>query len=273
MLEKDNTAVINPGAPEQVHILFFDIDGTTYQNNIRDLPASAWQTLQQMKDNGMKLVIDTSRAKKEMSQLPQRFITMMDALIMNAGSQIEIDGHTSYRYLDDAHVRKAIALMEANNIVYRWVDDHDGCWLNRSEKDIDQVFYRLYAMIPEVKKWNGERLIQILYYTTDEKLIQEIDEIFSSEIHTHFEIAHEQTPKGIDKGSAMEIVCEHFGCTLANAAAFGDGPNDVCMLKAASLGIAMGNACVECRESADYVTANIENDGLRKACLHFGWIK
>ena len=53
MLEKDNTAVINPGAPEQVHILFFDIDGTTYQNNIRDLPASAWQTLQQMKDNGM----------------------------------------------------------------------------------------------------------------------------------------------------------------------------------------------------------------------------
>lgn len=256
----------------RTHIVFFDIDGTTYQNNLCDLPDSAWDALRQLHNNGYRLVIDTSRAKKEMSELPPAFPAMMDALIINAGSQIEIDGRKYFHYLDDQHVKEAIAYMEKNQIVYRWVDDADGCYLNRHQQNVDEIFYRLYKMVPEVKEWQGERLIQLLYYSDDEAMIQKIDQIFAGEIHTHFGFAHEQTPAGIDKGTAMDIVCQHYGYTLENAAAFGDGFNDICMLQAAGLGIAMGNACQECKDAADYVTDRIENDGLYQACIHFGWI-
>jgi hydroxymethylpyrimidine pyrophosphatase-like HAD family hydrolase len=34
----------------------------------------------------------------------------------------------------------------------------------------------------------------------------------------------------------------------------------------------MGNACDACKGAADYVTDNIEDDGLYKACVQFGWI-
>jgi hydroxymethylpyrimidine pyrophosphatase-like HAD family hydrolase len=60
---------------------------------------------------------------------------------------------------------------------------------------------------------------------------------------------------------------------MDQAAAFGDNGNDASMLKAAGIGVAMGNSDETCRQAADYVTARIEEDGLYQACLHYGWIR
>ena len=45
------------------------------------------------------------------------------------------------------------------------------------------------------------------------------------------------------------------------------------MIAYAGIGIAMGNATELLKQHADYITDTIENDGLYKACIHFGWIK
>jgi Cof subfamily protein (haloacid dehalogenase superfamily) len=255
-----------------IQILFFDIDGTTYQNNIHDLPVSAWHALRQLKKKGYRIVIDTSRAREEMSQLPKAYTDMMDAMIINAGGEIEMNGKMEYHYLPEEHVRKAVELMEKNGIVYRWVDDQDECCLNCDDPEINARFYRLYHMVPKVKKWDGQKLIHILYYTNDQMMIKAIDDAFSTETHTHFGYGHEQTSQGINKASAMKLVCAKYGLTLENAAAFGDGANDARMIKAAKIGVAMGNACDACKEAADYITDNIEDDGLYNACVQFGWI-
>jgi hydroxymethylpyrimidine pyrophosphatase-like HAD family hydrolase len=47
--------------------------------------------------------------------------------------------------------------------------------------------------------------------------------------------------------------------------AFGDGENDIGMLKFVQFGIAMGNADVAVKQSADYVTASVDEDGIWKA--------
>lgn len=54
--------------------------------------------------------------------------------------------------------------------------------------------------------------------------------------------------------------------------ACGDGGNDIPMLKAAGIGVAMGNASEPVKASADFVTDTVENDGLCKALKHFGII-
>ena len=54
--------------------------------------------------------------------------------------------------------------------------------------------------------------------------------------------------------------------------AFGDSMNDYEILKAAGTGIAMGNAVEELKAAADYVTDDIGDAGVYKACVHFGLI-
>lgn len=54
--------------------------------------------------------------------------------------------------------------------------------------------------------------------------------------------------------------------------AFGDGGNDESMLRAAGVGVAMGNALDSVKAHADYVTTDVDNDGVWNALKHFGII-
>ena len=60
------------------------------------------------------------------------------------------------------------------------------------------------------------------------------------------------------------------GLRASEVAAFGAGGNDVAMLSAAGVGIAMGNACDEALNAADYVTATVDDDGIARALEHLG---
>ena len=51
--------------------------------------------------------------------------------------------------------------------------------------------------------------------------------------------------------------------------AFGDGGNDIPMLRTAGIGVAMGNASDHVNKHADYITASVDEDGLYKAFRHF----
>ena len=53
---------------------------------------------------------------------------------------------------------------------------------------------------------------------------------------------------------------------------FGDGKNDVTMFDDRWMTIAMGNGSEELKARAKYVTTANTDDGIRNACLHFGWI-
>ena len=59
------------------------------------------------------------------------------------------------------------------------------------------------------------------------------------------------------------------GIDLAETMAFGDGQNDIEMLRHAGIGVAMGNAADEVKRSADYVTTGVDRAGIAKALRHF----
>ena len=72
------------------------------------------------------------------------------------------------------------------------------------------------------------------------------------------------------KGRAIERFAAHFGWTLANCMAFGDGLNDLSMVRMAGIGVAMANAAPEVLAAADYVTLSNDADGVASALQHFG---
>lgn len=75
----------------------------------------------------------------------------------------------------------------------------------------------------------------------------------------------ELVPKGIDKAQSLLRLLGKINLTPADLMAFGDGYNDLSMLKLAGMGVAMANAAPEVRAEADCVTLSNEEDGIAVA--------
>jgi hypothetical protein len=71
------------------------------------------------------------------------------------------------------------------------------------------------------------------------------------------------------KGMALRRLAEALGLTLENCMAFGDGMNDLTMIEAAGVGVAMANACPAVLAAADHVTLSNDEDGVAAALRHF----
>ena len=69
-------------------------------------------------------------------------------------------------------------------------------------------------------------------------------------------------PKGVNKGKALETICDMNDFSMENVMAFGDSQNDISMLEKAGRGVAMGNALKEVKEMADLVTLDNNSNGI-----------
>ena len=75
--------------------------------------------------------------------------------------------------------------------------------------------------------------------------------------------------KECSKAKGLLRLCQYYRIDRKETIAFGDSMNDYEMLQEAGLGIAMGNATDNLKTVADYVTDNIDEDGVWKACRYF----
>ena len=64
------------------------------------------------------------------------------------------------------------------------------------------------------------------------------------------------------KGSAAQVLLDHYGLSAKQAVAFGDSDVDVDILQYCGFGVAMGNAPRQVKEAADYVTASNDQEGV-----------
>lgn len=75
----------------------------------------------------------------------------------------------------------------------------------------------------------------------------------------------EVIPACINKGQGIRDICQVLGMTPEQVIAFGDAQNDIPMLQAAGMGVAMGNATQAVKEAANYVTLSNNEDGIAAA--------
>lgn len=257
-----------------IKAVFFDIDGTSYQNDIHDSPESTKIALKKLKDLGIKISICTSRSYPELINLPKHYYDLMDAMVCGGGAQIMMQGKQVVAHKIDPEDTKAIIdVLHKYNLDYRWTSIHGENHLSTDSEDVKGIFQRIYNMHPTYKPYNGEELIHILYYADDPKIKQEISDCCKNSYHLIIGYANEITAKGISKSHGTVECAELFGIKPDEIAAFGDGNNDIDMIQKATIGVAMGNAKEGVKQVADYVTDNIEDDGLYNACVHFNWFQ
>ena len=74
---------------------------------------------------------------------------------------------------------------------------------------------------------------------------------------------------GVHKGRGLMALAEHLGLRADQVMACGDSGNDLEMIRAAGLGVAMANATAPVLEIANYVTLSNEEDGVAAAVERF----
>ena len=79
-------------------------------------------------------------------------------------------------------------------------------------------------------------------------------------------------PSSYNKAIGIEALIKHLGIKQEEVIAIGDGHNDAEMIAYAGLGVAMGNAIDKCKKVADYITTDIDDNGIYNAFKYAGII-
>ena len=82
----------------------------------------------------------------------------------------------------------------------------------------------------------------------------------------------EISPRACSKREGVQSVLDALGPNHGTVYGIGDASNDISLMNAVDVGIAMGNAPDFLKKKADYVTDSIDHDGVVTALEHFGLI-
>ncbi len=119
-----------------------------------------------------------------------------------------------------------------------------------------------------VKEENrGLDKVQALFADMEERTQawRELREVSGLELVGSLRYNIEINTAGVNKGTGLVNLGKVLGIKREEIMAFGDGDNDIVMLKEVGIGVAMANAEDKVKETADYITLSNEEDGVAEA--------
>ena len=146
------------------------------------------------------------------------------------------------------------------------------------EFPFDAAFYDGGALVMEKdqmihKAPIDKNVFNVLAYPKTKEHLEKIYSMHEEvNIVEHGDKTMEITAQHIDKSKGVAIMADRWNLTMDEIACFGDGYNDIEMLKYAGLGIAMGNGKDALKEVADIVCDAIDDDGIYKICRELQFI-
>lgn len=275
-------------------IIFIDVDGTLvdYEGN---LPDSAVTAVRKARANGHRVYISTGRSKAEVYQ--NIWDIGLDGMIGGNGSYVENHGtvilHQLISYeqcvhiVDWLHGRGLEFYLESNNGLF--ASEH----FETAGEPVIQEYSRRKGLgsadAMTIRKAFPDMIFGGELYRDD---LNKVSYILNS--YQDFLDAKEEFPdlenntwggagetalfgdlgvKNITKANAIQCLLDYLKADIEDTIAIGDARIDIPMLSFCNFGVAMGSGGEEIRAMADYVTDDVERDGLYKAFVHLGLIE
>ena len=258
-------------------IFFFDIDGTLMPFG-KDIPASAAEAIHRLRADGHKAFLATGRSPSEVSSKVRSI--GFDGAVYSSGAAVEIDGKfVFHRVWTKEEYGMALAYFASRGFPLILQSD-SGTYLTEKTKDY------WYSLLLE----HVGRIVQVPGLQIIDGYPEEIElnkmlyiggplELVRSGLAPHLQVVAntvglapdmmgEVMLPGITKATGIDEALRALGMDLSESVAIGDGANDVEMVEHAGLGIAMGNSSPDLLAVADYVTDDVEADGLAKAIAY-----
>ena len=260
-----------------IKALFFDIDGTLVSFNTHHIPSSTIEAIKKAHQKGVKVFIATGRPKILINNLAElQEANLIDGYITMNGAYCFVGKNIIYKKTIHPKEVKAMAdFCKQNGNACIFVEEHD-ISVCQSNEMIKKIFYDFLHVetIPTTtfEEAAKKEIIQLTPFITEKEEQEVMPFIPNCEVGRWYPAFADITAKGVTKQVGIDEIIKYFNIRLEETMAFGDGGNDISMLKHAGIGVAMGQAKEEVKAAADYVTTSVDEDGISQAMEHFGII-
>ena len=261
-----------------IKALFFDIDGTLVPYGSGHIPEEVSQAIAEVRRRGVKVFISTGRHLAWINNLGD---TEFDGFVtVNGGMCIAADRKTCIhkRCIDPSEIERLNDFSKKSDIPMVVVPAEDDIFITRFTPEVELVAEELHIppiALDKVESAIGKDVVQLMAFGSED---ERRESGLFGEVLRHSEATSwnpyfcDIIPAGSDKSCGLEAMAGHFGFDMSETMAFGDGSNDIGMLRAAGIGVAMGNAEEKVKAAADYITTADTDHGIVNALRHFGLI-
>ena len=256
-----------------IKAVFFDIDGTLVGFKTHRVPDSAKRAIAALRAKGVRVFIASGRQLLAINNLED---LQFDGYVTLNGGYCIVGEQVIYKHSmpPEDMVSLVQYMEEREDFPCIFVHENAFC-INYTDERTDEVFRLLNfpqpPTLPLREAVTGDIFQLVAFFTKEqEKAIMAV--MPHCEATRWNPLFSDVIPKGSSKQVGVDKMLDYFGISLEESMAFGDGGNDVLMLKHVGIGVAMGNAEDEVKLAAGYVTDSVDEDGIEKALRHFGVI-
>ena len=118
----------------------------------------------------------------------------------------------------------------------------------------------------DMARYLATKKYELILVARDREKLERLQNDIRNNFNVHTSFSHtnflEVLASGINKGTALEWLCNKKGISREEIIAFGDNYNDIEMIEYAGIGVAVGNAEESVKKSADYVCLTNYEDGV-----------
>lgn len=254
-----------------IKAIFFDIDGTLVSFKTHEVPAEVVKAINDLREKGIKVFIATGRHFSSINNLGD---LQFDGYITLNGGYCFSGNHIIYKHhIPKEDIGKLLDYLQYKESFPCILVRENSAIMNFENETTEHIFTMLNFPKPPVgdlRKAAEEDVYQLIAFFDKDKEEEMMGIMSGCEATRWYPSFTDVVPAGSSKRIGIDKVIEYFGISLNETMAFGDGGNDITMLKHAGIGIALGNADDEVKNSADYVTTSVDDNGVVNALKHFG---
>ena len=274
-------------------VVFLDVDGTitTYENVI---PESAKRAIRTARANGHKVLMCTGRSKAE--NPPELTEIGFDGMIGGNGSYVEVaDQVIMHVHIDAGQCRHIVDWCHERGLEF-YLESNNGLFASERFREAGKPVLQLYMGRKGVEHAEDLEVEDVMHgivfdgelYRDDvnkvsfilssyQDYLDAVEEFSDMKVGTwggagELVLFGDVATKDIDKAVAVHKAVEALGADMADTIAMGDAKVDIPMFEACATSVCMGSGGEEAKAAADFVTTDVDKDGLWNAFSHLGLV-